>query len=219
MKNLIENITSKNYTEANSNVTERLGQIVEQKINEVRKMVAAKLNEVTVHLDGLVHTSTGERILPSVSRQRRSLNEVKKVDPRTATPQEFRQAKKDAAEASRKAVSALDLKKKLIAAQKADADRKEARQAKNAADMSLRREKGIQKRKKIRYLAKKRKDKQKDISNMHDLMRNDRPAFEAELEKRIGMPLDKAYEIITRRPEPVAKPSLGQKIAGMFRKK
>lgn len=73
MSKLIENISSKKYTEAQRDLTEKLEKIAEHKINEVRKMVAARLDEVTVHADGLVHTSTNERIFPSVARHRRWL--------------------------------------------------------------------------------------------------------------------------------------------------
>lgn len=217
MTDLIESIINKNFTEANSQLNERLEQIAERKITEVKKMVAAKLEEqTTVQDDGNVHTASGRKVLPSVRKAELGLTEAKKVDPKAVSPREFYQAKRSAAGASRKAVANLELKKKLAAAQADDAKKKEARQLKNRGDMSLRREKLVQKIKKIRYVSTKRKEKSKDIAYMHDLMRNDPEAFGAELEKRIGMPLDKASQIISNsRP----KPNLTQRFLGMLKKK
>lgn len=69
MTDLIESIINKNFTEANSQLNERLEQIAERKITEVKKMVAAKLEEqTTVQDDGNVHTASGRKVLPSVRK-------------------------------------------------------------------------------------------------------------------------------------------------------
>lgn len=75
MNRLIQNILDKNYEAANASLNEELSGIVERKLHEKKKIIAAKIDEQIVHRDGKVHLATGEKVLPSVYRQRRGLAE------------------------------------------------------------------------------------------------------------------------------------------------
>ena len=85
MKDLLEQIIEKQHTKANEIFESHMSDIVESKLNEVKKMIAARMDEqVTVGHTGKVHTASGEELLPSVYRARRQLAEgkwSKKVQP------------------------------------------------------------------------------------------------------------------------------------------
>ena len=79
MKDLVEHIVGKEHTKANEIFESHMSDIVESKLNEVKKMIAARIDEqVIVGHTGKVHTATGEEILPSVYRARRQLAEGKR---------------------------------------------------------------------------------------------------------------------------------------------
>ena len=75
MKDLLENILNKEFETAKSRLEEELQKIIKKKLNEKKKMIAAGLSEANVNKEGLVELPTGEKILPSVYRQRRWLAE------------------------------------------------------------------------------------------------------------------------------------------------
>lgn len=77
MEELVNSILNKDYETAKTKLNEELSSIVERKLAEAKKKIAADLsmNEATVEKDGLVHLSTGEKVLPSVYKQRRWLAE------------------------------------------------------------------------------------------------------------------------------------------------
>lgn len=78
MKQLIESITNKDHTASNELFEQHMNQLMNQKLDEVKKMIAARIDEqITVNKDGKVHTAAGEEILPSVYRARRQLAEGK----------------------------------------------------------------------------------------------------------------------------------------------
>ena len=78
MKSLLEHIVNNDFVKANESLNEQFKSIVENKLFEKKKMYAAKLTEqVTVDCEGMVHTASGERLLPSVYKQRRGLVEEK----------------------------------------------------------------------------------------------------------------------------------------------
>lgn len=85
MKELLEQIIEKQHTKANEIFESHMSDIVKSKLNEVKKMIAARMDEqVTVDHTGKVHTASGEKLLPSVYRARRQLAEgkwSKKVQP------------------------------------------------------------------------------------------------------------------------------------------
>jgi len=85
MKQIVEHIVNKEHTKANELIEQHIGNIIESKLNEVKKMIAARIDEqIIVQSDGMAHTASGEEILPSVLRQRRQLAEgkwSKKVQP------------------------------------------------------------------------------------------------------------------------------------------
>jgi hypothetical protein len=85
MKQIVEHIVNKEHTKANELIEQHIGNILESKLNEVKKMIAARIDEqIIVQSDGMAHTASGEEILPSVLRQRRQLAEgkwLKKVQP------------------------------------------------------------------------------------------------------------------------------------------
>lgn len=79
MKDLLEQIIEKQHTKANEIFESHMSDIVESKLNEVKKMLAARMDEqITVQDNGMHLTATGEEILPSVYRARRQLAEAKK---------------------------------------------------------------------------------------------------------------------------------------------
>lgn len=78
MKSIVQHIFNNNFVKANESLNEQFKIIVERKLFEKKKMYAAKLTEqVAVDCDGMVHTASGERLLPSVYKQRRGLVEEK----------------------------------------------------------------------------------------------------------------------------------------------
>lgn len=78
MKQLIESITNKDHTASNELFEQHMNQLMNQKLDEVKKMIAARIDEqITVNKDGKIHTAAGEEILPSVYRARRQLAEGK----------------------------------------------------------------------------------------------------------------------------------------------
>lgn len=78
MNSLIEHIINNNFVKANETLNEQIKGIVENKLFEKRKMYAATITEqVSVDCEGMVHTASGERLLPSVYKQRRGLVEDK----------------------------------------------------------------------------------------------------------------------------------------------
>jgi len=99
MKDLLEQIIEKKHTKANEIFESHMSDIVESKLNEVKKMIAARMDEqVTAGHTGKVHTASGEELLPSVYRARRQLAEGKwstKVQP--GDPLKVVKAKKEMA--------------------------------------------------------------------------------------------------------------------------
>ena len=85
MKQLIESIANKDHTASNELFEQHMNQLMNEKLDEVKKMIAARIDEqITVNKDGKVHTAAGEEVLPSVYRARRQLAEgkwSKKVQP------------------------------------------------------------------------------------------------------------------------------------------
>lgn len=72
----VDCILNKNFDDANSLLESAVKDILEKKMFEMKKMTAARLSEQIVHPDGHVHMATGEKVLPSVARQRRWLAEA-----------------------------------------------------------------------------------------------------------------------------------------------
>ena len=107
MKQLIESITNKDHTASNELFEQHMNQLMNQKLDEVKKMIAARIDEqITVNKDGKVHTAAGEEILPSVYRARRQLAEgkwSKKVDTKKDSPRKVARKKKLAKRAARPA--------------------------------------------------------------------------------------------------------------------
>ena len=107
MKQLIESITNKDHTASNELFEQHMNQLMNQKLDEVKKMIAARIDEqITVNKDGKVHTAAGEEILPSVYRARRQLAEgkwSKKVDTKKDSPREVVRKKISAKRAARPA--------------------------------------------------------------------------------------------------------------------
>ena len=78
MKQLIESIANKDHTASNELFEQHMNQLMNEKLDEVKKMIAARIDEqITVNKDGKVHTAAGEEVLPSVYRARRQLAEGK----------------------------------------------------------------------------------------------------------------------------------------------
>lgn len=75
MNHLIESIVNKDHTTSKELFEQYMNQLMNEKLDEVKKMIAARIDEVTVHPDGMVHTSTGRHILPSVRRAELQLSE------------------------------------------------------------------------------------------------------------------------------------------------
>ena len=79
MNPLIERITKNEFVKAKEILQEKIGHIVSKKLLEMKKMHSAKLTEqVSVDAEGMVHTASGETLLPSVYKLRRGLVEEKK---------------------------------------------------------------------------------------------------------------------------------------------
>jgi len=79
MNPLIEHITKNEFVKATEILQEKIGHIVSKKLLEMKKMYSAKLTEqVSVDAEGMVHTASGETLLPSVYKLRRGLVEEKK---------------------------------------------------------------------------------------------------------------------------------------------
>ena len=79
MKQLIESIAHKDHTASNELFEQHMNQLMNEKLDEVKKMIAARMDEqITVQDNGMHLTATGEEILPSVYRARRQLAEAKK---------------------------------------------------------------------------------------------------------------------------------------------
>jgi len=78
MNPLIEHITKNEFVKATEILQEKIGHIVSKKLLEMKKMYSAKLTEqVSVDAEGMVHTASGETLLPSVYKLRRGLVEEK----------------------------------------------------------------------------------------------------------------------------------------------
>ena len=78
MNPLIEHITKNEFVKATEILQEKIGHIVSKKLLEMKKMYSAKLTEqVFVDAEGMVHTASGETLLPSVYKLRRGLVEEK----------------------------------------------------------------------------------------------------------------------------------------------
>jgi hypothetical protein len=107
MKQIVEHIVNKEHTKANELIEQHIGNILESKLNEVKKMIAARIDEqIIVQSDGMAHTASGEEILPSVYRARRQLAEgkwSKKVDTKKDSPREVVRKKISAKRAARPA--------------------------------------------------------------------------------------------------------------------
>lgn len=74
-QDVIKNITEGNYEQANSLLEDAVKNIMQRKIFEMKKMVAAKLSEAVMLPNGRVRTSTGEELSQSVLKSRRGLSE------------------------------------------------------------------------------------------------------------------------------------------------
>lgn len=98
MKQLIESIAHKDHTASNELFEQHMNQLMNEKLDEVKKMIAARIDEqITVNKDGKVHTAAGEEVLPSVYRARRQLAEDKakiKLKPGKTTQKDISKAKK-----------------------------------------------------------------------------------------------------------------------------
>ena len=85
MRDLLEHIVEKEHTKANELFEQHMSDILDSKLHEVKKIIAARIDEqITVQNNGMHLTATGEEVLPSVIRQRRQLAEgkwSKKVQP------------------------------------------------------------------------------------------------------------------------------------------
>lgn len=79
--NLISNIINKNLVEAEDILNTQIASIVESKLEEKKKMIAAELYEQRKLPSGKVIMSTGEKIPQSLVRQRRGLAEEDKEPP------------------------------------------------------------------------------------------------------------------------------------------
>jgi hypothetical protein len=78
MSQLVESIVNKNHNVSKELFEQHMEELVQSKLNEVKKMIAARMDEqVTVGHTGKVHTASGEELLPSVYRARRQLAEGK----------------------------------------------------------------------------------------------------------------------------------------------
>ena len=78
MNPLIEYITKNEFVKATEILQEKIGHIVSKKLLEMKKIYSAKLTEqVSVDAEGMVHTASGETLLPSVYKLRRGLVEEK----------------------------------------------------------------------------------------------------------------------------------------------
>lgn len=76
--NLISNIINKNLIEAEDILNTQIASIVESKLEEKKKMIAAELYEQRKLPSGKVIMSTGEKIPQSLVKQRRGLAEEDK---------------------------------------------------------------------------------------------------------------------------------------------
>lgn len=98
MNHLIESIVNKDHTTSKELFEQHMNQLMNEKLDEVKKMIAARIDEqITVNKDGKVHTAAGEEILPSVYRARRQLAEDKakiKLKPGKTTQKDISKAKK-----------------------------------------------------------------------------------------------------------------------------
>lgn len=78
MKNLVESILNKDYTKANDHLHEELKNIVARKLNEAKKMCAAKMSvgeQLNVNAQGNYEESGGRDVSLSHEKQKRGLAE------------------------------------------------------------------------------------------------------------------------------------------------
>ena len=80
MNELIESIINKEYTKADEIINEELKIIVARKLNEAKKMVAAKIFTEQLNIDdkGKFHEAGGKKVLGSVEKLKRGLAEEDK---------------------------------------------------------------------------------------------------------------------------------------------
>jgi hypothetical protein len=214
MKQLIESIANKDHTESNELFEQHMNQLMNEKLDEVKKMIAARIDEqITVNKDGEVHTATGEKVLPSVLRQRRGLSEAKKV---VLKPGKTTQKDVDAAKikATKKIAPKMpEERKKELRAQSAakaeararSAEKKvkekesEERRTKSAAKFLKRRELLKAKIKGLKYRSEQRKEAKKakraEISKKAE-----------ELAKSVGLTVDQVASRI--KAVPTTKPTM-----------
>jgi hypothetical protein len=161
MKELVEHIVNKDHVKANELLEQHLSDIVESKMNEVKKMIAARMDEqVSVQNDGMVHTAAGEELLPSVYRQRRQLAEGKWSKKRQLTPAEP-ESKPSTMTPERKAeIRAQAAAKVAKRTQKAAEKESKEKRVKISAKFLKRRELLKGKIKSIKYKAEQRKKAQ-----------------------------------------------------------
>ena len=173
MNHLIESIVNKDHTTSKELFEQYMNQLMNEKLNEVKKMIAARIDEVTVHPDGKVHTAAGEEVLPSVYRARRQLAEDKakiKLKPGKTTQKDISKAKKR--------IEARKAKKEAKFAPGMTPERKEELRQKTA-QMAAKRAERLKNREK-RKAAEERSKKAENIA------------------KKAGMTIKQAVDVISR---------------------
>lgn len=175
MNHLIESIVNKDHTASKELFEQYMNQLMNEKLDEVKKMIAARIDEVTVHPDGMVHTSTGRHILPSVRRAELQLSEGRKRERAEIVQGDIKKTRENI----KKAKARIAAKKNKIAPLMPAERKEELRQ--KTAQMAAKRAERLKNREK-RKAAEERAKEAENIA------------------KEAGMTIKQAVDIISRQP-------------------